>query len=300
MNRIQIDCFMTAADTGSIAAAAGKLFLTQQSVSQNIQALEKETGSALFVRSKSGVQLTEGGKKLYSFAVQWQDLYAGTQQKIREYYSGITHSFHIGITEYVDILGRISRGLSSFREKYPDTEITGLQHRNKVLLEQIEQGDLDVTIINELQIVNGGDFDYVAFAKEDLRLFISGYQPKKTTQETTIEELREACREIPHISTSYGIWETSDWEEISRRTTSFLGYDFTSHYESENFRSCVLNLDTIPCSVVCDSRFGYTPHNKDIFNIPLKTDSRLCILWNRKNENPLIREFTDHMTAFYQ
>ena len=300
MNKVQIDCFISAANTGSLTAAAKELFLTQQSVSQSIRNLEKETGCALFIRNKNGVTLTEEGKEFYAHAERWAGLFSGTQKKIEEYYSSISATFRIGISEYVDILGNISGGLAAFREKHKDVTITGLQHRNRVLLEQIEQKELDVAIINEMQIVTGGDIEYVAFAKEDLRLFISNFHPSKAPEEMTLEELKEACADIPHISASYGVWETSDWEEVSHRMSTFLGYDFKQHYESVNFRSCILNLDTIPCSVVCDARFGYISRDTDIFSIPVRADSRLCILWHRKNENPLIREFIEHMTRFYK
>lgn len=300
MNKIQIDCFIAAANSGSLTAAAKEMFLTQQSVSQNIRNLEKETGCTLFIRNKNGVTLTEDGHQFYAHAERWSGLYNGTVKKIDEYYSSISASFRIGITEYVDVLGNISSGLAAFREKHKDIAVTGIQCQNRDLLEQIERRELDVAIINDMQIISGGDIDYVPFAKEDLRLYISGYHPEKPAEEVTLEEVKDACIDIPHISTSYGVWETSDWEEVSHRMSTFLGYDFTRHFESVNFRSCILNLETIPCSVVCDARFGYISADTDIFNIPVKADSNLCILWHRKNENPLIREFTDHMTKFYQ
>ena len=300
MNKTQIDCFITAANTGSLASAAKELFLTQQAVSQNILNLEKETGCALFIRNKKGVTLTDAGKQLFPKAERWCEYYNNALRNIEDYYSSISTSFRIGITEYVDVLGAISGGLASFREKNRNVNITGLQDKNRVLLEKVEKGELDVIILNEMQIVTGGDFDYTPFAEEKLRLYVSGIHPDTSPDEITAEELKELCRDIPHISASYGVWDTSDWEEISHRMTSFFGYDFKHHYESVNFRSCVLSLVTIPCSVICDARFGYVPVDNDIFSVPVNVDSHLCVLWHRKNENPLIREFAEHMKKFYE
>ena len=300
MNKTQIDCFITAANSGSLASAAKELFLTQQAVSQNILNLEKETGCTLFIRNKKGVTLTGEGKWLYPKAERWREYYNNARHKIEDYYTSISTSFRIGLSEYVDTLGAISGGLSAFAGKYDDVSITGIQHKNRYLLEKIEKGELDVAIVNEMQIVTGGDFDYVPFAKEDLRLYISGFHPEKSPEEITPEEIKEACADIPHISSRYGVWDTSDWEEISQRMSSFLGYNFNHHYESINFRSCALNLLTVPCSVICCARFGYIPQDTDIFNIPIKNESSLCILWHRKNENPLIREFSEFMKKYYQ
>ena len=300
MNKTQIDCFITAANTGSLAAAAKELFLTQQAVSQNILNLEKESGCTLFIRNKKGVVLTEDGKWLYPKAEHWRECYNNTRHRIEDHYAGITTSFRIGVTEYVDILGTISGGLASFAEKNKDISLSGIQHKNRYLLEKIEQGELDVAIVNEMQIVTGGDFAYVPFAKEDLRLYISGYHPEKSPDEITPEEIKEACADLPHISSRYGMWDTSDWEEISHRVASFLGYDFKHHYEAVNSRTKALNLITVPCTVICCARFGYVPQDMDIFNVPIKTDSSLCVLWHRKNENPLIKDFTEHMQNYYK
>ncbi|MBQ9032336.1 MAG: LysR family transcriptional regulator [Parasporobacterium sp.] len=302
MNKVQIDCFLAAAHTGSITSAANDLFLSPQVVSQHILNLEKQLDKALFIRSRNGVSLTPEGQHFYSYAVQWSGLYENTLRRIEEYYASISASFRIGISEYIDVMGQISGDIASFREKYPQISMTGSQDKNRVLLEKIRSGSLDAAIINEMQILSGDEFDYRPFAKEDLRLYISGelsrdLKHKKT--EITMEELQELCRDLPHISTSYGAWESSDWEEISHRMTNFLGYDFSRHYEATNFRSCVLNLNTVPCSVVCDARFGYLPPENPFFSLPLKAETYLCILWHRKNENPLIQDFIRHMTDYY-
>ena len=287
MNKLQIDCFLSVCNQGSIARAAREMYLSSQVVSQHIQNLEKEIGTALFQRSKQGVCLTEAGEEFFQFALRWSGEYRNALRTMKEYYSSIAASFNIGVSEYVNILGTISGGIAAFRDKYPDVSMHGQQCKNKDLLRKVEEGELDVAIINELQIVAGGDFDYRPFAREDLRLYNSGSG-------------EESLDDIPRLSTSYGIWNTSDWEEISHRMSRFLGYDFTAHYETENFRSCMLNLRVLPCTVVCDARFGYIPVDAEINSLPITVDSFLCCLWHRKNENPLIADFVNHMTDFYK
>lgn len=289
MNKTQIDCFLSAARTGSVTAAASACYLSVQVVSQHILNLEKELGTILFNRSKTGVSLTENGERFYTYAEKWTGLYESTMRRIGEYYSSLSASFHIGVSEYVDVMGNIAGGIRSFREKYPRITMTGSQYKNRILLKQVENGYLDVAVINELQISTGDDFDHMRIAREDLRLYISNSRDKQPADPSI----------IPHISSSYGVWDTSDWEEVSHRMTQFLGHDFSRHLEAANFRSCVLNLRTIPCSIVCDARFGYLPPDNEYCSIPIKEDSWLCVLWHKKNENPLIRKFSEHMKTYY-
>lgn len=58
----------------SMSAAAHARFLTQPAVSQHIQALEKEMGTSLFVRTPRKMVPTEAGKELYVSIVEAVDL----------------------------------------------------------------------------------------------------------------------------------------------------------------------------------------------------------------------------------
>ncbi len=64
----QLEYFVAIADTGSLNKASEKLFLTQPSLSKAIANLEDEIKVKVFIRSKSGVELTEEGRKLYHYA----------------------------------------------------------------------------------------------------------------------------------------------------------------------------------------------------------------------------------------
>lgn len=53
-----------------ISLAAEKLYVSQPAVTQTVQKLEEQLGGSLFVRTKSGIELTETGKMLYEFTSQ--------------------------------------------------------------------------------------------------------------------------------------------------------------------------------------------------------------------------------------
>jgi DNA-binding transcriptional LysR family regulator len=68
-NRLkQLRAFCHAAQAGSISKAAERLFLSQPSVSLQIQALERELGAVLFERRGPGIRLTPEGERLRELA----------------------------------------------------------------------------------------------------------------------------------------------------------------------------------------------------------------------------------------
>ena len=64
----KIETFLCAAEKLSISEAAKQLHLSQPTVSHQIKLLEQELGSTLFIRSNTGLQLTEAGQLLLPWA----------------------------------------------------------------------------------------------------------------------------------------------------------------------------------------------------------------------------------------
>ena len=60
----QLEIFLTVADHGSISRAAQQHFISQQGVSSIIKSLERDLGTKLFLRSASGLHLTDKGALL--------------------------------------------------------------------------------------------------------------------------------------------------------------------------------------------------------------------------------------------
>ena len=65
MNDRQLETFLVLAECGSFSSAEEQLFCSKQALTKRIAALENELGFALFLRSHTGIQLTEAGKDFY-------------------------------------------------------------------------------------------------------------------------------------------------------------------------------------------------------------------------------------------
>ncbi len=65
----QLKCFLACARHHSLTLAAEELYTTQPHISMIIKSLEQELGTKLFYRKARGVELTEAGRQIYSYAV---------------------------------------------------------------------------------------------------------------------------------------------------------------------------------------------------------------------------------------
>src|SRR4051812_22063782 len=67
LSRDQLQAFAAVARAGSFTRAAKVLHLSQPALSRRISSLEEELESSLLVRGRSGVLLTEPGRRLLDF-----------------------------------------------------------------------------------------------------------------------------------------------------------------------------------------------------------------------------------------
>ena len=64
----KIETFLSAAENSSLSEAAKQLHLTQPTVSHQIKLLEQELGVTLFIRSNTGMKLTDAGRLMLPWA----------------------------------------------------------------------------------------------------------------------------------------------------------------------------------------------------------------------------------------
>lgn len=74
--------FLEIAHSGSFMKAAGRLNITQTTVSARIRTLEDELGQKLFVRNRNGAKLTRAGKEFERFAQLFVQVWEQAKQQL--------------------------------------------------------------------------------------------------------------------------------------------------------------------------------------------------------------------------
>jgi molybdate transport repressor ModE-like protein len=145
------------ADRGSFSAAADSLHLTQSAVSQQIAALEKETGTRLLDRNHGSVRLTEPGRTLVTHA---EAVMARLEEAERE------------LADIADLRGGrlrmvsfptagatlVARAVPAFRGEYPEVELELDEAEPEDSIPRLRAGEYDLALAY--------DFDSVPFTED--------------------------------------------------------------------------------------------------------------------------------------
>ena len=117
----ELKYFLAVANEGSISGAAEALFITQPSLSRQMQNLEREVGGALFDRGNRKITLTERGKLLKKRAEEMLELYGKTVSEVSAPEQSVSGEVYIGGGESPAVKSVIRAALKVQRE-YPEVK----------------------------------------------------------------------------------------------------------------------------------------------------------------------------------
>ena len=142
----QLESFITISKLNSFSKAAEKLFLTQPTISNHIQSLEKELGTILFNRTNKKITLTESGEILYEYAISIlnkRDLAFFSLNEFKGKIEGMLEISSSTIPEEYYLTDIISK----FNMIYPDVKYILMKYDTKQVLDKIQMGEIDFGIV---------------------------------------------------------------------------------------------------------------------------------------------------------
>ncbi len=201
-NRLkQLRAFCHAARTGSVSAAAEKIFLSQPTVSLQIQALEREFDTVLFERRGPKIRLTPEGELLYELA---QPLVEG-MDKLQD-----TFSVHCGRVDQgtldiaageSTILYILPEPVRRFVEQYPGIDLRLHNVTGRDGLAMLRADEVDLAVGSMLEVPD--DVTYRPVVTFSPALITPAGHPLANKADVSLAEIAEHGLILPprHLST---------------------------------------------------------------------------------------------------
>ena len=156
-----LETFSKAAELSSFTGAAKALRLTQASVSQRVQALEKALGTPLFKRQGGRVLLTDAGQKLYDYAQRILDLHRQARQLITGHDAPAGGELSLAASS---IPGEhlLPALLSRFGQKHPHVRVRAAVGDSMGVIAQVERGGVSFGLVGRKTDSPHLEFTYLA------------------------------------------------------------------------------------------------------------------------------------------
>ena len=118
----QLRYFIAVAEEQNIGRAAARLYISQPPLTRQIQSLEEELGTALFIRTHWGVKLTQAGEFLLAYARNITSHVELAREQVQLAGKGLLGRIDVGIFGSA-MLNIIPQILNTFTEKYPEVKV---------------------------------------------------------------------------------------------------------------------------------------------------------------------------------
>lgn len=146
MDPRRLRAFVTVARERSFTQAAAVLHLSQSAISQQVSALERDLGAALFVRSGRRVSLTREGAALLERAEALLADMESARQAIAAAQGRVAGDLRIAAS--LTIAGYVlPRPLTAFRHDHPDVRLTLRVRNTEDVVRVLVGGDADLGLV---------------------------------------------------------------------------------------------------------------------------------------------------------
>jgi DNA-binding transcriptional LysR family regulator len=183
-----LQALLAVTDEGTFSRAAVRLGYTQSAVSQQISALERMVGTAVFDRpgGPRPVELTEAGRALVDHAHAVLNRLGAAQAELHAIATGERGTVRVGTVQSVGtrVLPEL---LSRFREQRPGVEVVLREsHHVSELLGAVAEGSLDLTFTD---VVDDPRFEIRHMLDDPFVLVAPAGSPEAAHASVTIEHV---------------------------------------------------------------------------------------------------------------
>lgn len=267
----ELKYFLAVAQKQNISRAAESLYMTQPSLSRQMQNLEKELGKQLFVRGSKKIELTEAGYLLRKRAEEMLALYEKTQAELAAPDEG-AGEIRIGGGESFAV-SLVARLAAQLRKEMPRALFRFYSADTQDVTERLEKGLIDFGILVEPAELSR--YEYVRLPQKDTwGVLMRRDSPLAQKQYITPQDLRGK----PLIRSQHALsneelsaWFCDDGEQEVAATYNLL------------YNASLLVREGMGYAVGLDKIIN-TSGESDLCFRPLfpKLESSLAVAWKKK------------------
>ena len=292
----QLKYVITVAETGTITEAAGKLYVSQPSLTKAIHELEKEMNIVIFNRTNKGISLSREGDEFLGYARQVLDQAAILEDKYKGGHGGkkkfcvSTQHYSFAVNAFVDLIKQYGQDEYDFSLRETQTyEIIEDVARMRSEIGILFLNDFNEVVMDKILKSHDLEFHLLFIAKP--HVFISRNHPLAGREIITNEELEQ----YPYLS----------YEQGEHNSFYFSEEIFSPFERKKNIRvrdrATLFNLliglnGYTVCSGVIDEKLN----GKDIIAVPLSQESNMRIGYISHREGMISRVGNSYLEALNQ
>lgn len=292
MDKQQIKTFITLAQTLNFTKTAEELYITQPTVSRQIDNLEREWGIKLFLRTKRDVKLTEEGRIMESKCRQADAMIEAAIQEAQNYAKRRPCNVNIGVLEISDIEPLIMNAVDDLEANFENINVNIEKRSFSELRGRLLNEQLDLAFTLDFEANHLKNVEHALIAPLSSVFVISDRHPLWRKDCLNIADFDNQTFILPELTDSPGRLESL------QGICSSLGIKERQVLFAPNLESVLFAIRNGKGVGVLDSSVKSIYESRYRF-LPLPADKgplHLVMAWKSGSNNPalptVIRTFT--------
>ncbi|GAB2697057.1 transcriptional regulator CynR [Mucilaginibacter koreensis] len=190
----QLKYFIKAAELQNFTEAAGALYITQSTLSQQIKQLEDELGIPLFDRIAKRVRLTEAGRMFLPYANKTVQDASDGKSILKDLMNLNTGTLKIGVTYGLTHL--LAKAVLDFSKQFANIHLEIVFGTTQDLLEKLDQSRIDM-MLSFSQEEKSGSYQVERLFSSCLALIIHAGHPLCVEKQIDLKELKKLSLILP-------------------------------------------------------------------------------------------------------
>jgi DNA-binding transcriptional LysR family regulator len=183
--------FREVAAEQSFSAAAQKLGYTQSAVSQQVAALERETGTTLIERNPRGIRLTDAGEALVRHADAVLARLADAEAELEAIAGMRGGRLRLGSFPTAGAT-LMPRAIAAFSKRHPGVELSLAEADPMESLPRLKAGELDLVLVDDTSgVLDQDDIEFEHILDDPLHLALAVDHPLAKKQRVRIQDLAD-------------------------------------------------------------------------------------------------------------
>src|ERR687888_2328974 len=183
------------AERGSFSAAADALSYTQSAVSQQVAALERETGTTLLQRRAGGVRLTDAGRALVARADVILAQLADAERELAAI-AGLRGG-RVRLASFPSAGATlVTEAVSRFQRQHPEVELSLSEGEPDSTVPALKRGDFDLAVVFDYEHRRAAnildeDLDLIPLLDDPMRVVLPTDHPLANRKTVRLEQLAD-------------------------------------------------------------------------------------------------------------
>lgn len=182
-----IHAFLKVAALKNFSDASEELFISQSTLSKNIQSLEKELNIRLFDRSTRSISITPIAEQLIQYSASICDNYDKILDTIQKHDYQSQHTIRLYCTPIMHLY-RLTDLLFKFRNKYPDIDFIIDESTLNIALKNMGNRHADIAIIRMENDAKYDQYNIISLWEDELVILCGNGNPLSDRTKVPLKE----------------------------------------------------------------------------------------------------------------